>query len=76
MQAEQFFVPSFLDAINEGTEDSFRSILNEPSPGIFTFEMLQPCFCELLVSEVSCLGLGVYLSCIFVFLFAYLILIT
>ncbi|XP_061994844.1 2-oxoglutarate and iron-dependent oxygenase domain-containing protein CP2-like isoform X4 [Rosa rugosa] len=53
MQAEQFFVPSFLNAVNEGTEDSFRSIMAEPSPGVFTFEMLQPQFCELLVSEVE-----------------------
>ncbi|KAM5567829.1 2-oxoglutarate and iron-dependent oxygenase domain-containing protein CP2 [Rosa sericea] len=53
MQAEQFFVPSFLNAVNEGTEDSFRSIMVEPSPGVFTFEMLQPRFCELLVSEVE-----------------------
>lgn len=53
MQAEQFFVPSFLNAINEGTEDSFRSVMDEPSPGVFTFEMLQPHFCELLLAEVS-----------------------
>lgn len=53
MQAEQFFVPSFLNAINEGTEDSFRSVMDEPSPGVFTFEMLQPHLCELLLAEVS-----------------------
>ncbi|CAL8995054.1 unnamed protein product [Prunus brigantina] len=53
MQAAQFFVPSFLKAINENTEDSFRSIMAEPAPGIYTFEMLQPYFCELLLSEVE-----------------------
>ncbi|XP_050374944.1 2-oxoglutarate and iron-dependent oxygenase domain-containing protein CP2-like isoform X1 [Argentina anserina] len=53
MQAEEFFVPSFLNAIKEGTEDSLRSVMTEPSPGIFTFEMFQPHFCELLVSEVE-----------------------
>ncbi|RDX62408.1 putative PKHD-type hydroxylase, partial [Mucuna pruriens] len=46
-----FFVPTFLKAINDNTEQSFRSIMSEPAPGIFTFEMLQPYFCELLVSE-------------------------
>ncbi|XP_009357404.2 2-oxoglutarate and iron-dependent oxygenase domain-containing protein CP2 [Pyrus x bretschneideri] len=53
LQAEKFFVPSFLRAISENTEDSFRSILSEPSPGVYTFEMLQPDFCELLVTEVE-----------------------
>ncbi|XP_027343645.1 uncharacterized PKHD-type hydroxylase At1g22950-like [Abrus precatorius] len=48
-----FFVPKFLKAINDNTEQSFRSIMSEPAPGIFTFEMLQPHFCELLVSEVE-----------------------
>ncbi|XP_024030340.1 uncharacterized PKHD-type hydroxylase At1g22950 [Morus notabilis] len=47
------FVPSFLKAISDNTEESFRSIMTEPSPGVFTFEMLQPSFCELLVSEVE-----------------------
>lgn len=46
------FVPSFLKAISDNTEESFRSIMSEPSPGIFTFEILQPRFCELLLSEV------------------------
>ncbi|KAK4767645.1 hypothetical protein SAY86_015395 [Trapa natans] len=48
-----FFVPSFLKAINDNTEESFRSIMSEPSPGIFTFEMFQPRFCELILSEVE-----------------------
>lgn len=55
------FVPSFLKAINENTEESFRSIMSEPAPGIFVFEMLQPSFCEMMLSEV-------YMQCI-LFLF-------
>jgi hypothetical protein len=47
-----FFVPTFLKAISDNTEQSFRSILTEPSPGIYVFQMLQPDFCELLLSEV------------------------
>lgn len=47
-----FFVPSFLKAISENTEQGFRSIMSEPSPGIFTFEMLQPNFCEMMQAEV------------------------
>lgn len=53
LNASNFFVPSFINAINENTEQSFRSIMDEPSPGIFTFEMLQPRFCDLLMSEVA-----------------------
>ncbi|GLU12958.1 hypothetical protein SLE2022_296110 [Rubroshorea leprosula] len=53
---EAFFVSSFLKAINDNGEESFRSIMSEPSPGVFTFEMLQPRFCELLVSEVGNFG--------------------
>ncbi|XP_010551619.1 PREDICTED: uncharacterized PKHD-type hydroxylase At1g22950 isoform X2 [Tarenaya hassleriana] len=48
-----FFLPSFLRAMNRKTEQSYRSIMVEPSPGIFTFEMLQPRFCELLLAEVE-----------------------
>jgi len=52
MDAEKFFTPSFLRAIKENTEESFRSIMTEPCKGIYAFEMLQPRFCEMLVSEV------------------------
>lgn len=53
LNVSNFFVSSFRDAFNEKTEESFRSILSEPSPGIFVFEMLQPRFCEMLLAEVS-----------------------
>ncbi|XP_059433419.1 2-oxoglutarate and iron-dependent oxygenase domain-containing protein CP2-like isoform X4 [Corylus avellana] len=53
MHAANFFVPSFLKAINDNTKESLRSIMTEPSPGVYTFEMLQPHFCELLLSEVE-----------------------
>ncbi|XP_020216648.1 uncharacterized PKHD-type hydroxylase At1g22950 isoform X2 [Cajanus cajan] len=48
-----FFVPSFLKAINDNTEQSFRSIMSEPAPGIFVFDIFQPDFCELLLSEIE-----------------------
>ncbi|KAI9173766.1 hypothetical protein LWI28_006144 [Acer negundo] len=53
MHPAAFFVPSFLKAISVNTEQSFRSVISEPSPGVFTFEMLQPRFCELMVTEVE-----------------------
>ncbi|XP_019435066.1 PREDICTED: uncharacterized PKHD-type hydroxylase At1g22950-like [Lupinus angustifolius] len=53
MHAENYFVPSFLQAIKENREASFRSIMVEPVKGIFTFQMLQPIFCEKLISEVD-----------------------
>ncbi|XP_045792678.1 2-oxoglutarate and iron-dependent oxygenase domain-containing protein CP2-like [Trifolium pratense] len=48
-----FFLPTFLKAISDNTEQSFRSIISEPSPGIYVFPMLQPDFCELLLSEIE-----------------------
>uniref|UniRef100_A0A2P2K526 Fe2OG dioxygenase domain-containing protein n=1 Tax=Rhizophora mucronata TaxID=61149 RepID=A0A2P2K526_RHIMU len=53
MHAEDFFVPSFLKAIKENKEESFRSILAEPTPGVYVFDMLKPNFCEILISEVE-----------------------
>ncbi|XP_057423349.1 2-oxoglutarate and iron-dependent oxygenase domain-containing protein CP2-like [Lotus japonicus] len=53
MHSENFFVPSFLQAIKENTKAGFRSVMAEPSRGIYTFAMLQPQFCEMLVSEVD-----------------------
>lgn len=54
MHATNFFVPSFIKAIHdENTDESFRSIMSEPAPGIFTFDMLQPQFCDLLLKEVE-----------------------
>ncbi|KAG0491015.1 hypothetical protein HPP92_007878 [Vanilla planifolia] len=48
-----FFVPSFISAISGNGEESFRKILSEPCPGIYSFAMLQPSFCDLLLSEVE-----------------------
>ncbi|XP_020524614.1 uncharacterized PKHD-type hydroxylase At1g22950 isoform X2 [Amborella trichopoda] len=53
MHPTAFFVPSFLKAIQENTLESFGAILTEPSPGIYTFDMLQPRFCNLLLAEVE-----------------------
>uniref|UniRef100_A0A1J3DB49 Putative PKHD-type hydroxylase n=1 Tax=Noccaea caerulescens TaxID=107243 RepID=A0A1J3DB49_NOCCA len=49
----QCFVPDFLEAIKESTEISFRKNMSEPSPGVFVFEMLQPSFCEMMLSEIN-----------------------
>ncbi|AES76574.1 putative procollagen-lysine 5-dioxygenase [Medicago truncatula] len=48
-----FFVPTFLKAISDNTEQSFRSIISEPSPDIYVFQMFQPEFCELLQAEIE-----------------------
>lgn len=52
MHATNFFVPSFLEAVNENTFESFKRIMSELSPGVYTFEMLQPRFCDMLLAEV------------------------
>ncbi|ESR61582.1 hypothetical protein CICLE_v10015622mg [Citrus x clementina] len=53
MHAPSVLVPAFVKAVRDNTEASFRSIMAEPIPGIYTFEMLQPRFCEMLLSEVE-----------------------
>lgn len=53
MHPATFFVSSFIEAITDNTNESFRRIISEPSPGVYTFSMFQPSFCELLLSEVS-----------------------
>ncbi|KAG5613387.1 hypothetical protein H5410_024668 [Solanum commersonii] len=49
----EIFVPSFIKAINEKTEDRFKNIISQPFPGILTFEIFQPEYCEMLVAEVN-----------------------
>ncbi|KAG2265396.1 hypothetical protein Bca52824_072475 [Brassica carinata] len=41
------FVPSFLKAVTPKSEENFKSIMVQAAPGIYTFEMLQPKFCEM-----------------------------
>ncbi|KAI3884291.1 hypothetical protein MKX03_017131 [Papaver bracteatum] len=53
MDPATFFVQSFVEAINKNTEESLRSIISEPSPGVYTFEMLHQDFCKMLLSEVD-----------------------
>lgn len=50
---ETFFEQSFLDAVNEGSVEAIRTIMVEPSPGIFIFNMLQPAFCSKMLDEVE-----------------------
>ncbi|KAF3339778.1 PKHD-type hydroxylase [Carex littledalei] len=53
MNPAAFFLPSFFKAVSDNTEESIRSIMSEPSPGIYTFPMLQPSFCQMLIEEVE-----------------------
>ncbi|KAK1423103.1 hypothetical protein QVD17_18398 [Tagetes erecta] len=51
-----FFVPSFIKAFSAhdfDRDESIKNIMSEPAPGIYTFNMLQPRFCEMLVAEVE-----------------------
>ena len=47
-----FFVPSFLDAVSNTSEENFKSIIGRAAPGIYTFDMLKPQFCQMLIAEV------------------------
>ncbi|KAJ8747765.1 hypothetical protein K2173_012954 [Erythroxylum novogranatense] len=51
MSPTSFFLPSFLKAIRENKEQSFRNILVEPTAGVYIFDMLKPNFCNMLMSE-------------------------
>ncbi|KAI3811955.1 hypothetical protein L1987_16653 [Smallanthus sonchifolius] len=56
LRATNFFVPSFINAFkanDNNREESIRSIMSEPAPGVYTFNMLQPIICEMLVAEVE-----------------------
>lgn len=53
LDPEKFFVETFLNAINDGSSEAIRRIMTEPSPGIFTFNMLQPAFCSKMLDEVE-----------------------
>lgn len=68
MNPAAFFVSSFTKAISENTEEAFRSIISEPSPGVLTFEMLQPRFCEMLLDEVSSITVKILICSVSYFL--------
>ncbi|KFK44383.1 hypothetical protein AALP_AA1G250200 [Arabis alpina] len=57
-----FFVPSFLGAVRQKSEEGLRSIMVPSSPGIFTFDMLNPRLCEMLLAEVEHMEKWVYES--------------
>ncbi|KAJ0247642.1 2-oxoglutarate and iron-dependent oxygenase domain-containing protein ICU11 [Hirschfeldia incana] len=48
-----FFVPSFLDAVNNTSEESFKSVIVRAAPGIYTFDVFKPQFCQMLIAEVE-----------------------
>ncbi|KAJ1282274.1 hypothetical protein BS78_03G039400 [Paspalum vaginatum] len=53
MDPSAFFIPSFLEAIRSNSRDGFRSIMTEPTPGLFVFDMLRPAFCQMLAAEAD-----------------------
>ncbi|KVH95698.1 hypothetical protein Ccrd_002227 [Cynara cardunculus var. scolymus] len=60
-----FFVHSFVKAFSasdKNKDESIRSIVSEPTPGVYTFDMLQPRFCEMLLSEILTSSVNVILS--------------
>ncbi|KAL3682755.1 hypothetical protein R1sor_000777 [Riccia sorocarpa] len=43
----------FLKAIKDGSEEAMRKIIMEHSPGVYTFYMLEPTFCAMMLDEVQ-----------------------
>ncbi|CAH8355364.1 unnamed protein product [Eruca vesicaria subsp. sativa] len=60
LDPSRFFVPSFLDAVCQSSEERFTSTIVRSAPGIYTFDMLQPRFCEMLLAEVEHMEKWVY----------------
>lgn len=50
---DEWFTPSFLEAVRSGTADSIRRIMTEVSPGVFQCDMMQPEYCAMLAEEVQ-----------------------
>ncbi|KAD4983068.1 hypothetical protein E3N88_19739 [Mikania micrantha] len=56
LNPSMFFVESFLRAFSAPEkiiDECIRDIINEVAPGVYTFDMLQPGFCEMLIREVE-----------------------
>ncbi|KAJ7570937.1 hypothetical protein O6H91_01G140600 [Diphasiastrum complanatum] len=53
LNPEEFFVPSFRSAIADGSNEAIRQILIEHSPGVFSFDMLEPSLCSMIIDEVE-----------------------
>jgi hypothetical protein len=49
---ENIFVPSFLQALQVNTPEALQQILHEEHPGIYSFDILKPEFCNQLLEEV------------------------
>ena len=49
---EDMLVPSFLQAVQVNTPEALQQILHEEYPGIYSFDVLKPEFCNQLLEEV------------------------
>ena len=49
---DNILVPSFLQAIQANTPEALQQILHEEHPGIYSFDILKPEFCNQLLEEV------------------------
>ncbi|KAG6541488.1 hypothetical protein Mapa_017163 [Marchantia paleacea] len=53
LDPDRFFDRTFLDAVKDGSEEALRKIITEHSPGVYTFNMLDPTFCSMMLDEVE-----------------------
>jgi hypothetical protein len=49
---DNIFVPSFLQVLQVNTPEVLQQILREEHPGIYSFDILKPDFCNQLLEEV------------------------
>lgn len=46
--------PTMANALEQGLSISWQNLVNEESPGVFSFDFLSERFCELFVEEIDC----------------------
>ena len=49
----EWFAPSFIAAVKDGSDAALRGILKEEVPGIFSFDVFTPAFCDMLQDELN-----------------------
>ncbi len=50
---DEYFVPSFLQAVRRRSPEALRALYREVHPGVYVFDMVQPQFCADLLEEAA-----------------------
>ena len=50
---DEWFAPGFVHAARKGNRAEIESIVTELVPGVFSFELFKPSFCDMLQEELN-----------------------